>query len=482
MNRRAVLWSLGFVALADVASAHPLVAQSDTTRGRAPTGTVEGVVFDSLLTHGPLRGASVYLVGTPAVATSDARGRFVLTGVPAGDHTVTFSHAALDSVGIQAPQVMVHVGDGVKAQVTIATPNGATLVKAMCSGQRDEQTGLLLGAVRDVDTGAPLPGARVSSRWFELTIDRQGPHYATLETSATADAGGVFRLCGVPADIPVLVRAQAETQQSGRVEVYFNGSDVAFRDFAVSLTDTAARATPDSLLASSEDSNAVGPPRGLGTVRGVVRDQNGRPLGDARVSVLDRRGDVTTDGDGRFVLSGIPAGTQTLELRAIGYAPTRKAIVVRSGSATETTVALDKAAQTLAQVRVLGGRYLNNSGFDDRRRRSLGWFLTADEIEKQGGIALGDVLRSAPGLVPNYTSRGRTFTMRSLALGGRCTPAYYLDGLRWYPLDENPIIELEKFVSLHDVAGVEVYTGGAATPAQFDPNTGCGAVVFWTKH
>jgi hypothetical protein len=190
--------------------------------------------------------------------------------------------------------------------------------------------------------------------------------------------------------------------------------------------------------------------------------------------------------NGGFVLAGVPAGTLTLELRAIGYAPARRVMTARSGATTDGTISLDKAAQTLAQVRVQGAqgvsRYLTNSGFDDRRKRSLGWFMNADEIEKRGGISLGDVLRAAPGLVANYTSRGRTFAMRSLALGGRCTPAYYLDGIRWYPLDQDPIIELEKFVSLHDVAGVEVYRGGSETPAEFDPNTGCGAVVFWTKH
>ena len=89
---------------------------------------------------------------------------------------------------------------------------------------------------------------------------------------------------------------------------------------------------------------------------------------------------------------------------------------------------------------------------------------------------------AAPGMIANYTSKGRTFTMRAVAMGSRCTPAYYLDGVRWYPLDQDPIIELEKFIPLRDLVGVEVYTGGAATPAQFDPNTGCGAVVFWTKH
>lgn len=108
--------------------------------------------------------------------------------------------------------------------------------------------------------------------------------------------------------------------------------------------------------------------------------------------------------------------------------------------------------------------------------------MDADQIAKQGGIYLGDAIRAVPGVIPSYSTRGRTFSMRPIAGGDRCTPAYYLDGVRWYALDEDPIIELEKFVPFRDLAGVEVYAGASKAPAQFDPNSGCGAVVFWTKH
>ena len=47
----------------------------------APAGTIEGIVYDSLLTRGPLRGATVYVIGTTLVATTDSRGRFAISGV-----------------------------------------------------------------------------------------------------------------------------------------------------------------------------------------------------------------------------------------------------------------------------------------------------------------------------------------------------------------------------------------------------------------
>jgi len=460
-------------------------AQAVPPSSAEATGAIEGTVYDSLITKAPLARATVYLVGTTFVAQSDSRGRFALDGVPAGEHTVTFAHPVLDSAGVQAPQVAVRVPAAGTTRVKVATPKGESLVKAMCPGPRGEQTGLLLGTVRDADTGAPLSGARVISRWFEMTIDKRGAHYETLQASAVGDDAGVFRLCGVPADIPVLVRATSGEQQSGRVEIYFSGSEVAFRDFTVSQRDTAARIVADSLLEKgSSDSVAVALPRGSAVVRGVVRDQSGRPLANVNVGLLDRPGTVATDADGRFTLGGVPAGTQTMEVRAIGFALARRVVALRSGAPTETVVSLDRAAQSLATVRVLGDRSssrYSRTGFEDRMRRSMGWFMTGDEIERKSGIYLGDVLRYAPGLIPNYTRAGRAYKMRANWGGEHCTPTYYLDGVRWIPLDKDPILELERFISLRDVYGMEVYGGQAGTPAQFDVGSGCGAVVIWTK-
>ena len=449
-----------------------------------PGGTIEGTIYDSLLTRGPLKGATVYIVGTNHVVTSDVRGRFSIARVPDGDYSLTFAHVAFDSAGVQAPVVAVRVTSPATARVIIATPAGASLVKAACPGPRAEASGLLLGVVRDVDTAAPLAGARVFSRWFELSIDKKGPQYQTLETSAVSDQSGVYRLCGVPADIPVFVRAQAGTQETGRVEVDFSGAEVAFRDFAVSLVDTAAQVVPDSLLERSADSTAlVG--RGTSMLRGVVRDDNGRPVPNARVGLLDGGRSVTTSSDGRFALANATAGTQTLELRAIGFEPTRRTVVLKSNAPTETdTITLGRTAQKLASIRVLGTRKdgrLTRFGFDERRRHGLGFFLNAEEIQSKSGIYLGDVLRFAPGVTTEYTRRGRVFTMRSTANGDRCSPAYFLDGMRWYALEGSPILELERFLTLRDVAGVEVYRSGSGMPMQFDTGSGCGSIAFWTK-
>jgi len=289
----------------------------------------------------------------------------------------------------------------------------------------------------------------------------------------------------VPADIPVFVRAHTATHVSGRVEVYFSGSEVAFRDFAVSHGDSAAQVTLESLLQTSTDSSAALGPRGTATIRGILRDGNGKAVTNARVGLLDQAATVLTDPAGRFTLSGVAAGTQTVEIRALGYQPVRRAVALRSSAPTDLEpTTLDRAAQTLSSIRVTGSRRdgrLSKFGFEDRRRRTNGFFMNAEEIAKKSGIYLGDVLRFAPGVTPEYTRNGRTFTMRSTVNGDRCSPTYYLDGTRWFPLDGLSIIELERFMTLNDVAAVEVYSSGAGMPMQFDTGNGCSSVVFWTK-
>jgi hypothetical protein len=360
MSHRRVVVTLGTLATAF------LSAPTVRAQNRADSvGTIEGVVYDSVISRAPLRSATVFIVGATQTATTDSKGRFTISGVDAGDHIVTFSHPLFDSAGVQAPLRQVHVPAGDKVRISIATPSGATLIKAACPPGQADETGLLLGVVRDVDTGAPLPNARAEASWFELTIDAKGRHYQTFQTTATADQSGLYRLCGVPTDIPVLVRAVSGMQQSGRAEVYFDSSVVAFRDFAVSLSDTAARVVHDSVAHQFEDSSAAVPPRGTATLRGQVQDQTGRPLGDAQLSVLDRAGRVVTSPDGQFAMTGLPPGTQSIEIRAIGFAPVRRSVVLRAGAPTEVTFRLDRAAQQLAAVKVYGSsvsRYLNRAG------------------------------------------------------------------------------------------------------------------------
>lgn len=60
-----------------------------------------------------------------------------------------------------------------------------------------------------------------------------------------------------------------------------------------------------------------------GSVEGSVRDESGKPVAGARVSLADSDKAATTDKRGRFVIAGIPAGAHVLQIAADGMQNTR---------------------------------------------------------------------------------------------------------------------------------------------------------------
>src|SRR3989442_6459522 len=62
-----------------------------------------------------------------------------------------------------------------------------------------------------------------------------------------------------------------------------------------------------------------------GTIRGRVTDAaTQQPLPTATVTVGSRV--VLTQADGRFVLTGVPAGADTVRAKMLGYAPARQGV------------------------------------------------------------------------------------------------------------------------------------------------------------
>ena len=80
-------------------------------RPAAAQGTIRGVVTDSLISRGPLQGATVVLQGAPHTAVTDRLGRFVMRDVPAGSYAIGFFHPSLDSLEATAPVKRLEVAN-----------------------------------------------------------------------------------------------------------------------------------------------------------------------------------------------------------------------------------------------------------------------------------------------------------------------------------------------------------------------------------
>lgn len=455
------------LALGAMAGALP---GSPAAAARREATTVSGTVFDSL-SDAPLVGALVQLVGTRNdgrvwSARTDARGTFEMHDVPSGRYLIGFWHPALDSMGIEiAPRAMT-VDDELSLRVALAIPTPFAIRAQLCPHtQPADSTGLLLGFVRDIDTGAHLTNARVILSWTELVMDKQGMRTQEKRAQVRAGDAGWYAVCGVPAAGPVAVHAEAGSVASGDINLDVPSRGLLHQDFAVPTA-------PD--VAAHEAHR-----RGTAALTGVVRDESGRPLVDAQLILWGTSVTASTRSDGTFSMAGLPSGTRTLEVRYVGYAPGVAVVDLAAGRTRTVTVRLSHHATVLGSVTVAGRRTRAEermAGFLQRRSLGFGHFMTRTEIARRKPIRFTDVLRSVPSLdiAPTGGNRTTILSKHGSALGGACRPDIYLDGTRLVG-----DVDLDAMVRPEDITGVEIYSGISETPAQFQGSGMCGAIVIW---
>ena len=90
-----------------------------------------------------------------------------------------------------------------------------------------------------------------------------------------------------------------------------------------------------------------------GIIRGRVTDAGTQqPLASATVT-FGIRG-ALTQSDGRYVITGVPAGTDSLRARIVGYAPAAQSVTVAGGDTVVVDLTLDARAIGLSEVVVTG--------------------------------------------------------------------------------------------------------------------------------
>src|SRR5438094_9550975 len=199
--RRAVGFSL-LVCWSLICAAHA-VAQGGT-------GSVRGVVYDSLISAAPLEGAEVWIEGTNRTARTDALGRFELPALAAGRYRLTFDHPVLDSTGLAAPPVVVDVAADGATAVTLATPGPATAHRTLCPHDPwHQKTGAILGLVRNAADSKPLPDIMVTAHWTIYVLGAGSVRAEPGTAAARSDRSGRVVLCNVPTDVAVVLQGRA---------------------------------------------------------------------------------------------------------------------------------------------------------------------------------------------------------------------------------------------------------------------------------
>jgi hypothetical protein len=333
-----------------------------------------------------------------------------------------------------------------------------------------------------------LPDASVSTVWTEFTLNAGRVNGQRARASARTNAAGVYVLCGVPKQVNLEVYTEAAGAIAGPSPLTIDERLIGRRDFAISRRDSAARrvAQDDSTRSPADSTRSpLSALPGTASLRGVVRDGQGRPLAEALVGVIGTPRSARTDAEGVFRIVGIPAGTRSVEARSIGLVPLTVSMDFATSAARDTVLSLGRQAQYLRPVTILGRKYDSNdaTGFETRRRQAFGHYLSAADIAKHPSFDLLDVLSRVSGVRLEYRSAGRPSPLMRGEGMNLCQPNYYLDGV-YYRVDADwPFEDLSTFVPPDRIRGVEVYSVPGIIPPLFDRSavTRCGSIVLWTR-
>ncbi|MDQ6633990.1 MAG: carboxypeptidase-like regulatory domain-containing protein [Gemmatimonadota bacterium] len=445
---------------------------------------ITGSVYDSLSDR-PLAGARVWLVPsepkaivdmglaptggrvavTAASSTSDATGRFSFDGVPAGPYRLVFEHPSLDSLGVAIPRYDILLKPGARVIADVGSPSHRTLWDGCTRAAESASSGgdgLVLGTVRAAGDQRPLAGALVRASWVALSASVVGATRTyTVETKTTADGG--YRLCGVPDSTFALVQAAGPHSSTGRVQAKVGSLGIAHVDLR---------------LAETGEGEA---PLAPGVVAGVVTDSIQQPMSNVQLAFDGLTVAGRSDDAGRFRLTDVMPGTQTLEVRRVGLDAVRRVVDVVPGATTTLSLTLTKT-QLLEAMIVTAQRNRNTAELNDalrRHRAGSGTILLEEEIAKRSSVQ--SLLQGLSG-VRVVQVQGSTPWVAMMRKGAtECVARLFVDG------HENDYDFLTT-MNLDQIAIVEVFVHGALAPiftagrSIFGRDEQCGVLLFWLKH
>jgi len=229
------------------------------------------------------------------------------------------------------------------------------------------------------------------------------------------------------------------------------------------------------IIVTPKEGNGAGafnaPPPPPQHVTGTVKDENGKPVEGAAVTIAKTTIGVLTDKQGNFDIAVPTAGSYVLEVSFIGYKTVSKPVTVGGAGITGVTITLQAATTGLADVVVVGygvqskkdvtGTISSVKG-DDIKNLPVTNVASALQGRASGvDIVSGD---GAPGSVPSIRIRG-TGTINS------ADPLVVIDGVPSGGLND---------VNPNDIASIEVLKD-ASSSAIYGTRAANGVVIITTK-
>jgi len=475
------------LAVCLVGTAHTaLFAQGTRARALSTTTSIQGVVGDSL--HGgPLAGAVIMLDGQTRAAVTDSIGRFRLDSVSAGEYRVGIFHPILDSLGTSLSTRPVQFNAGKPILISLATPSGRTLRRAMCpemprrpSGYEHADSGVavLVGRVLDPDSDVvPVQNATVTLAWVQTDFTGTAVHVTPYSRTTTTSDLGDFRFCALPTGLTGTLRV---TASDGKITIE---RELALEDRIVTMS---------TLHMSAPLRDSAPAPRADAVLTGDVERPDGSPFTGAKVVLEGTRDSTVVDSAGAFTLRGLPVGTHMVLVRSMGFEPVSDVVELTSRGPQHVSIALTTPAREMDPVVVQAHRLAiayARIGFDRRRQEGVGQFLTADDIAEKHATTFSSLFNGIGGVRLDFTPGGTNLANER---GADACLVYVVDG---HPFNREVNGELDASIRPNEIGAIEVYSAASVPPefrvrslpsrnltgAETAGTDGCATVVIWTK-
>ncbi|TLY49361.1 MAG: SusC/RagA family protein, partial [Gemmatimonadetes bacterium] len=220
-----------------------------------------------------------------------------------------------------------------------------------------------------------------------------------------------------------------------------------------------------------------------GTLRGRITDAaSQQPLAGATISVGTHR--ALSQGDGRYVVAAVPAGTDSLRARLIGYARAAQQVTVAGGDTLTVDFALTAQAVSLSEIVVTGygtqqaGNITGAVTQVSAAEFNTGRIITPQALiqGKVAGVQVVD--NNQPGGALKIRIRGAT------SVNASSDPLYVIDGMPVTSvlsagqdtLSRDPF----NFINPADIESITVLKDASAA-AIYGANAANGVVLITTK-
>jgi TonB-linked SusC/RagA family outer membrane protein len=223
-----------------------------------------------------------------------------------------------------------------------------------------------------------------------------------------------------------------------------------------------------------------------GTVSGVVTGTGGRPLAGANVSVAGTTRGSQTSADGRFSITGVPAGSRTVRASFAGYTEATRTVTVAAGQTATMNVTLTAQAVQLEGVVA--------TGYATQRRQDVTGAVVGVAKENIASLPVAGATQALAAQIPGVSvitstgapGAGAQVQIRgTTAVGAGSTPLYVVDGFpitsndasgqigftNRNPLNDIPPQDIESITVLKDASAAAIYGSRASN----------GVVIITTK-